>query len=235
MEVAERGVQVRAVGHILWECDTSADFYSDHRFELFIPLHMLWLGYMSELLSLSPKPATPSADPTSVMPGTAGMHTKLIKADFHGAIVTGVYALNLRYDLSHFDILPHIPRSALLVRQSKNPCLVGLSGIVVHETENSFKVITRKDEQKSSPSPRLDHIVPSCLTNDAARPASSMYSVAEAEQHLCVRRSALRRICTFCVALRLIRRRRCRRREDDPRHAPHRIRALRKSLLFPRR
>ncbi|PIL23904.1 hypothetical protein GSI_13655 [Ganoderma sinense ZZ0214-1] len=95
------------------------------KFELFVPLHMLWLGYMSELLSLAPQPATPSADPASAMPGTAGMHTKLVKADFHGAIVT--------------------------VRQSKNPCLVGLSGIVVHETENSFKVITRKDEQKLLP------------------------------------------------------------------------------------
>lgn len=138
--------------HILWECDT--DFYSGHRFELFVPLHMLWLGYMSELLSLSPQPAAPSADPASAMPGTAGMHAKLIKADFHGAIVKGARALNIHCSLSHFDILPHIPRSVLLVRQSKNPCLVGLSGIVVHETENAFKVITRKDEQKSSPSPR---------------------------------------------------------------------------------
>ena len=34
------------------------------------------------------------------------------------------------------------------VRQSKNPCLVGLSGIVVHETENAFKVVTSKDQLK---------------------------------------------------------------------------------------
>jgi hypothetical protein len=34
------------------------------------------------------------------------------------------------------------------VRQSKNPCLVGLSGIVIHETENAFKVVTPKNAVK---------------------------------------------------------------------------------------
>ncbi|TBU32399.1 RNase P/MRP, p29 subunit [Dichomitus squalens] len=97
----------------------------ERKFQLFLPLHFLWLGYMNELLSLSPEPAALGMDPSSAMPAAAGMHAKLIKADFHGAIVT--------------------------VRQSRNPCLVGLSGIVVHETENSFKVITRKDEQKLLP------------------------------------------------------------------------------------
>ncbi|TFK92390.1 RNase P/MRP p29 subunit [Polyporus arcularius HHB13444] len=95
------------------------------KFHLFLPLHSLWLGYMSELLSLLPQPAVASTDPASAMPSAAGMHAKLIKADFHGAIVT--------------------------VRQSKNPCLVGLSGIVMHETENAFKVITRNDQLKMLP------------------------------------------------------------------------------------
>ncbi|KAI0646959.1 RNase P/MRP, p29 subunit [Trametes meyenii] len=95
------------------------------KFHLFLPLHSLWLGYMSELLSLSSRPATTIGDPVVAMPSAAGIHAKLIKADFHGAIVT--------------------------VRQSKNPCLVGLSGIVVHETENAFKVITRKDQLKLIP------------------------------------------------------------------------------------
>ncbi|RPD66044.1 RNase P/MRP, p29 subunit [Lentinus tigrinus ALCF2SS1-7] len=94
-------------------------------FELFLPLHSLWLGYMSELLSLSLQPAVASTDPASAMPSAAGMHAKLIKADFHGSIVT--------------------------VRQSKNPCLVGLSGIVIHETENAFKVITQKNQLKMLP------------------------------------------------------------------------------------
>ena len=45
--------------------------------------------------------------------------------------------------LSEWFYVPCIP-----VRQSKNPCLVGLSGIVVHETENAFKVISQRDEMK---------------------------------------------------------------------------------------
>ena len=32
--------------------------------------------------------------------------------------------------------------------QSKNPCLVGISGIVIHETENTFKVITPNNQLK---------------------------------------------------------------------------------------
>ena len=35
------------------------------------------------------------------------------------------------------------------VRQSTNPCLVGLSGIVVYESENGFRVITRGNRLKS--------------------------------------------------------------------------------------
>lgn len=36
-------------------------------------------------------------------------------------------------------------RCLTVVRQSRNPCLVGLCGIVLHETENAFKLITRKN------------------------------------------------------------------------------------------
>jgi len=35
------------------------------------------------------------------------------------------------------------------VRQSRNPCLVGLSGIVIYESENGFRVITRGNKLKS--------------------------------------------------------------------------------------
>ena len=37
-----------------------------------------------------------------------------------------------------------------IVRRSKNPTLVGASGIVVQETENTFKVVTRKDKLKGA-------------------------------------------------------------------------------------
>ncbi|KAH7884881.1 RNase P subunit p29-like protein [Phlebopus sp. FC_14] len=103
----------------LWKLEKSAE-----RFDLFIPLHQLWMGYMSELLGLSPfNPASPSHD--GKMPSSSSMHAKLVKADFHGSLLT--------------------------VRQSRNPCLVGISGIVIHETENAFKMVTRKDKLKLIP------------------------------------------------------------------------------------
>ncbi|KAF8885900.1 Rof/RNase P-like protein [Gymnopilus junonius] len=59
------------------------------------------------------------------MPNSSGMHPKLLKADYHGSIMT--------------------------VTQAKNPCLVGLSGIVIHETENAFKVVTKQNKVKLLP------------------------------------------------------------------------------------
>ncbi|KAF9013291.1 Rof/RNase P-like protein [Cyathus striatus] len=93
------------------------------KFDLFVPLHHLWMGYMSELLGLP----HPTADPPSskLIPGSAGMHPKLVKADFHGSMMT--------------------------VRQSKNPALVNVMGIVIHETENTFKIITRENKVKMIP------------------------------------------------------------------------------------
>ncbi|TDL25557.1 RNase P/MRP, p29 subunit [Rickenella mellea] len=101
----------------LWKLDPC-----QAKYHLFLPLHNLWLGYMSELLGLA---QVPSVAPSHIMPNSAGMHAKLIKADFHGCIMS--------------------------VKQSKNPSLVGLTGIVVHETENAFKVVTADDKVKLLP------------------------------------------------------------------------------------
>ncbi|KAG6813422.1 hypothetical protein H0H92_011119 [Tricholoma furcatifolium] len=122
-EAKERGV---------WRFDKN-----QAKFELFVPLHNLWMGYMSELLGLQQRP--PASAPSSThMPSSAGMHPKLVKADFHGSIVT--------------------------VRRSKNPSLVNLSGIVIHETENAFKIITKKDSVKRETfKPKKDALIKLCL------------------------------------------------------------------------
>src|ERR1700722_3226354 len=117
------------------------------RFELFLPLHHLWLGYMSELLGLPPPQSTPLS--THLVPSSASMHAKLIKADFHGSIMTGTASALLSRIFKKID-----PR---VVHQSKNPCLVGLSGIVIHETENAFRVVTQKDQAKGK-STALFHV-----------------------------------------------------------------------------
>ncbi|KAH9951325.1 RNase P/MRP p29 subunit [Amylocystis lapponica] len=119
---AARVISSRAAGSSgLWRLDRE-----ETKFSLFLPLHSLWLGYMSELLALPPAPSGSITQPVAdAVPSAPAMHAKLVKADFHGSLVT--------------------------VRQSKNPCLVGLSGVVVHETENTFKVVTKKDQLKLIP------------------------------------------------------------------------------------
>ncbi|KAF9929053.1 RNase P/RNase MRP complex subunit [Linnemannia zychae] len=74
------------------------------KYELFEPLHNLWKEYVEELFGNS-NPLT--------------FTQKLLKADFHGAIITGI-----------------------VVARSKCPTYIGISGIVAQETENVFKIIT---------------------------------------------------------------------------------------------
>lgn len=81
------------------------------RYQLFIPLHKLWLQYFEEMI----------AECTS----NDAILNKVIKADFHGAVFT--------------------------VTQSKSSNFVGISGIMVKETENIFYIITRNDELKTLP------------------------------------------------------------------------------------
>jgi len=117
------------------------------RFHLFLPLHKLWMGYMSELLGLPQKPTHAITRECAVkqMPNASGMHPKLLKADFHGSIMTGTLRSRGSWWILTSDV----------VSQSKNPCIVGLSGIVIHETENVFKVVTKDNKLKSKRNPLL--------------------------------------------------------------------------------
>jgi ribonuclease P protein subunit POP4 len=74
-----------------------AFFFS--RWDAFVPLHRLWLGYMSELLGLTTVDTMGQKQEggtihamkvaAAAIPSAAGMHAKLVKADFHGSIMTG--------------------------------------------------------------------------------------------------------------------------------------------------
>jgi hypothetical protein len=126
-----------------------SNYKINYRFELFLPLHHLWLGYMSELLGLSPPPSSPGITPTPKdMPASSGMQAKLVKADFHGAIITG-----------KGDFFCDFLVNPVSVQQSKNLSLLSLSGIVIHETENAFKVVTQKDKVKRA-SPPVHYFIP---------------------------------------------------------------------------
>jgi ribonuclease P protein subunit POP4 len=66
------------------------------RWDAFVPLHRLWLGYMSELLGLTTvdepgqERTVHAMKATMPLAAAAGMHAKLVKADFHGSIMTSM-------------------------------------------------------------------------------------------------------------------------------------------------
>ncbi|KAM7406618.1 hypothetical protein PAMP_000988 [Pampus punctatissimus] len=84
------------------------------RYELFLPLHDLWRQYIIDLCN----GLKPSCSPQFVQ-------QKLLKADFHGAIISVV--------------------------RSKCPSYVGTTGILVQEFKHVFKIITKEDKLKVIP------------------------------------------------------------------------------------
>ncbi|KAM8888024.1 ribonuclease P protein subunit p29 [Synchiropus picturatus] len=84
------------------------------RYELFLPLHDLWRQYIIDLCG----GLKPSSNPQLVQ-------QKLVKADFHGAIIT--------------------------VIRSKCASYVGTTGILLQEFKHVFKLITKEDKLKVIP------------------------------------------------------------------------------------
>lgn len=91
-EAKERGFwnfdrsQVTHVSTISWY---RQQLNGSHRFRNMLPLHHLWMGYMSELLGLAPSSAAGKTQSGPPMPSPATMHAKLIKADLHGSMIKG--------------------------------------------------------------------------------------------------------------------------------------------------
>ncbi|KAK0139545.1 Ribonuclease P protein subunit p29 [Merluccius polli] len=91
------------------------DIKPEHqRYELFLPLHDLWKQYIMSICN----GLRPGSSPQLVQ-------QKLLKADFHGAILTVV--------------------------RSKCPSYVGTTGILVQEFKHIFKIITKEDRLKVIP------------------------------------------------------------------------------------
>ncbi|XP_011145404.1 ribonuclease P protein subunit p29 [Harpegnathos saltator] len=74
-------------------------------------LNQLWLKYMKEMLGNKSFTSIPK---NSTDPNWENINQQLIKADFHGAKIT--------------------------INKSRCPTLVGLEGIVIQDTKNSFKI-----------------------------------------------------------------------------------------------
>ncbi|KAM8894023.1 ribonuclease P protein subunit p29-like isoform 5-T5 [Spinachia spinachia] len=81
------------------------------RYELFLPLHELWRQYVIDLCNGLSATCSPQF-----------VQQKLLKADFHGAILTVV--------------------------RSKCPSYVGATGILIQEFKHVFKIITKEDQLK---------------------------------------------------------------------------------------
>ncbi|KAF9178198.1 RNase P/RNase MRP complex subunit [Haplosporangium sp. Z 767] len=111
------------------------------KYQLFLPLHELWKGYIEEIFG--------TCNPVAFT-------QKLLKADFHGANITGKDPFNASsLDTTKGLILNSTFISTFIstfltsswnswcsVARSKCPTYVGASGIVAQETENVFKIIT---------------------------------------------------------------------------------------------
>lgn len=76
-----------------------------------LPLNQLWLQYMREMLSVESFASIPE-NPSS--PNWENVNLQLMKADFHGAKIS--------------------------IDRSKCPSLVGVAGIVIQDTKNTFRV-----------------------------------------------------------------------------------------------
>ncbi|KAI8912551.1 Rof/RNase P-like protein [Gorgonomyces haynaldii] len=80
------------------------------QYDFYLPLHEMWKQYIEKAVDLTNHEA---------------MANQLLKADFHGCLMTIV--------------------------QSKSPFYVGISGICVRDTENTFQLVTPTNELKIVP------------------------------------------------------------------------------------
>ncbi|BGP17685.1 hypothetical protein JCM10213_003590 [Rhodosporidiobolus nylandii] len=119
-----------------------------------LPVYHLWLGYMAELLSLPlavPPPASsapPSASTaeTPVFTSSTLLPTYLTRADPASAVSRDaqINAVNLQTKLVKAEFVGCL----LSVKRAKNSSLVGIKGIVLQETQGTFKVVTSKSDIK---------------------------------------------------------------------------------------
>ncbi|GHJ87939.1 hypothetical protein NliqN6_4341 [Naganishia liquefaciens] len=114
----------------VWDVKSGAVIRYDH----LVPLHYMYLSYLSEMLPLPAYPKQPLADlklhasaPGKLANGlaTEQLSSRLVKADFTGAVIR--------------------------VKRSKNASLIGLEGIVAVETAETFKIVTVENVVKIVP------------------------------------------------------------------------------------
>ena len=74
---------------------------------------------------------------------------KVLKADLHGCLIKGTSILYTAETLRANDVFNIVPIICWLVAESKSESTVGLEGIVLQETQNTFRIICSDDRVKS--------------------------------------------------------------------------------------
>lgn len=116
----------RALLHLI-DDTTPSSLQWLRRYEALLPLHLLHTHYLLQLLSLPPLPS-PQPSPLPLLPAGVSpesIQAKLVKADFTGIILT--------------------------ITASRQPSLIGKSGIVIDETASTFRLVTKEDKVKVIP------------------------------------------------------------------------------------
>ncbi|KAJ8293886.1 Alpha-ketoglutarate-dependent sulfonate dioxygenase [Rhodotorula toruloides] len=114
------------------------------RYESVLPVYHLWLGYMAELLALpvilSPEPSptasyTPPSETLSTPAVSIASSTLLPTYPPRASRDTQINVVNLQTKLIKAEFVGCL----LSVKRAKNPSLVGIKGIVLQETQGTFK------------------------------------------------------------------------------------------------
>ncbi|CAL7948873.1 unnamed protein product [Xylocopa violacea] len=110
------------------------NYNSNMKYTDLLPLNQLWLNYMQQVFGTKYFTNIPR-DPTD--PNWESMNQQLVKADFHGAKIS--------------------------VIGSKCPGLIGLSGIVIQDTKNTFKICGKDNIIRTIPK---DVVIMNIYLND---------------------------------------------------------------------
>ncbi|GAA5883131.1 hypothetical protein JCM3774_005328 [Rhodotorula dairenensis] len=120
------------------------------------PLYQLWLGYAAELLALPIRTAASASAPdgSHLDDGGIGSSSSTLlstypsRSDIGGKNREAAFnVINLQTKLIKAEFVGCM----LSVKRAKNPSLVGLSGVVLQETQGTFKVVTPKSQIKILP------------------------------------------------------------------------------------
>lgn len=125
-------------------------------YEAVRPLYQLWLGYAAELLALPLRSATPASPPAVHPASSAGESSgsSSLLSTYSARVEVGGKNRDTQFNVINLQtklIKAEFVGCMLSVKRAKNPSLIGLSGIVLQETQGTFKLVTPRSQIKVLP------------------------------------------------------------------------------------